>query len=156
MSGMSPAIRATNEIPDHSAHGSQVILDLYDCETVHLDDLPWVEATLVEAARVAGATIVQTVFHKFEPWGISGVVVISESHLAIHIWPENRYAAVDIFTCGESVRIDIASAFLKRAFRAGRSEKRNFTRGDRAGAAHTREKRVECSEKEVRAASAGS
>jgi S-adenosylmethionine decarboxylase len=84
----------------HAMFGSQVVLDLYDCETTHLDDLEWVKATLVNAALAAGATIVDTVFHKFAPWGISGVVVIAESHLAIHIWPENRYAAVDVFTCG--------------------------------------------------------
>src|SRR5215472_1262558 len=110
--------------------GSQVVLDLYECETDRLDNIAWVKATLVRAARAAGATIVQTVFHKFAPWGISGVVVISESHLAIHIWPEHRYAAIDVFTCGESVRIDVASAFLKRAFRARRSVKRSFSRGD--------------------------
>jgi S-adenosylmethionine decarboxylase proenzyme len=156
MKGIAPAGRAANEALDHPALGSQVVLDLYDCATTHLDDLPWVEATLVEAARVAGATIVQTVFHKFAPWGISGVVVISESHLAIHIWPENRYAAVDIFTCGESVRIDIASAYLKKAFRAGRSVKRSFTRGEGAGAAHGREKSDRYGEREVCAAKADS
>ena len=111
--------------------GSQVVLDLYDCETTHLDDLEWVKTTLVNAALAAGATIVQTVFHKFAPWGISGVVVIAESHLAIHIWPENRYAAVDVFTCGENVQMDVASAFLKREFRARRAVQRRFVRGDR-------------------------
>ena len=116
----------------NAAHGSQVILDLYDCETSHLDDLTWVEETLAQAARLAGATIVQTVFHKFAPWGISGVVVISESHLAIHIWPENRYAAVDVFTCGDRVRMEVACAYLKQAFRAGRAVQRNFARGDQA------------------------
>jgi S-adenosylmethionine decarboxylase proenzyme len=153
---MAATLPARDKAGHQVAHGSQVILDLYECETSHLDDLPWVEATLVEAARVAGATIVQTVFHKFAPWGISGVVVISESHLAIHIWPENRYAAVDIFTCGESVRIEVASAFLKRAFRAGRAVRRSFKRGDRAGAAHRRDLGAKCSGGEVRASSAGS
>jgi S-adenosylmethionine decarboxylase len=116
----------------HAACGSQVVLDLYECETTHLDDLPWVKTTLVNAARAAGATIVQTVFHKFAPWGISGVVVIAESHLAIHIWPENRYAAIDVFTCGDNVLIDVACAFLKREFRAGRAMQRRFKRGGRA------------------------
>jgi S-adenosylmethionine decarboxylase proenzyme len=110
---------------------------------------------LINAAREAGATIVETVFHKFSPWGISGVVVIAESHLAIHIWPENRYAAIDVFTCGENVRMDVASAFLKREFRAGRSVQRRFARGDRASAPRKpsavtnlqpdcKERRVEC------------
>jgi S-adenosylmethionine decarboxylase proenzyme len=127
------AAMATIEQPEPRAvFGSQVVLDLYECETTHLDDLAWVKATLVNAARAAGATIVETVFHKFSPWGISGVVVIAESHLAIHIWPENRYAAIDVFTCGENVRMDVASAFLKREFRARRSVQKRFVRGDKA------------------------
>jgi S-adenosylmethionine decarboxylase proenzyme len=116
----------------NEALGSQVVLDLYDCETDRLDDLEWVKETLVTAAVVAGATIVQTVFHKFSPWGISGVVVIAESHLAIHIWPEKRYAAIDVFTCGANVRMDVASDFLQRAFRAGRARYRRFSRGTEA------------------------
>jgi len=118
------------ETPHRAVFGSQVVLDLYDCETTHLDDLAWVKETLVNAALAAGATIVQTVFHKFAPWGISGVVVIAESHLAIHIWPENRYAAIDVFTCGENVRMDVASTFLKREFRAKRAVQKRFTRGN--------------------------
>jgi S-adenosylmethionine decarboxylase len=117
--------------------GSQVVLDLYECETDHLDDLEWVKRTLVNAARTAGATIVQTVFHQFAPWGISGVVVIAESHLAIHIWPENRYAAIDVFTCGENVRVDAASAYLTRKFRSKRAVQRRFRRGDQVSANRT-------------------
>jgi S-adenosylmethionine decarboxylase proenzyme len=120
------------ESAPHSMVGSQVLLDLYDCEVDRLDDLEWVKKTLVDAARAAGATIVETVFHKFAPWGISGVVVIAESHLAIHIWPERRYAAVDVFTCGENVRMDIASEFLTREFRSRRPMQRCFMRGDHA------------------------
>ena len=83
--------------------GSQLVLDLYECDVERLDDLEWVKATMIAAARAARATIVQTVFHQFAPWGISGVVVIAESHLAIHTWPEKRYAAIDLFTCGSTV-----------------------------------------------------
>ena len=123
------SVRA-NEPDRHAMFGSQVVLDLYDCETDHLDDLAWVKRTLVNAANAAGATIIETVFHKFSPWGISGVVVIAESHLAIHIWPENRYAAIDVFTCGENVQMDVATAFLTREFRSKRTVQRRFTRGD--------------------------
>ena len=110
--------------------GTQVVLDLYECETSHLDDIAWVKRTLVAAARAAGATVVETVFHKFAPCGISGVVVIAESHLAIHIWPEHRYAAVDVFTCGDSVQMDVATTLLAREFRSKRPVQRRFTRGD--------------------------
>ena len=54
-------------------------------------------------ALAAGAEVREVAFHKFSPQGVSGVVVISESHLAIHTWPELGYAAVDVFTCGERV-----------------------------------------------------
>ncbi len=112
--------------------GTQVALDLYDCGSDRLDELEWVRATMVAAAKIAGATIVEVVFHKFSPWGISGVVVISESHLAIHIWPEKRYAAVDVFTCGDSVDLDRAVDYLSVAFRAGRSDSRRMFRGSGA------------------------
>jgi len=58
---------------------------------------------MLQAARACGATVVQTVFHSFNPHGVSGVVVISESHLAIHTWPEYGHAAVDVFTCGDTI-----------------------------------------------------
>ena len=119
-----------NEFALGTRLGTQVVLDLYECETAHLDDIAWVKNTLVEAARAAGATVVETVFHKFAPCGISGVVVIAESHLAIHIWPEHRYAAVDVFTCGDSVQMDVATALLAREFRSRRPVQRRFTRGD--------------------------
>jgi len=119
-----------NEFALGTRLGTQVVLDLYECETAYLDDIAWVKKTLVEAARAAGATVVETVFHKFAPCGISGVVVIAESHLAIHIWPEHRYAAVDVFTCGDSVQMDVATAMLAREFRSRRPVQRRFTRGD--------------------------
>ena len=125
-----------HETAGPAVFGSQVVLDLYECETDHLDDLEWVKQTLVDAARTAGATIVETVFHKFAPWGISGVVVIAESHLAIHIWPEKRYAAIDVFTCGENVQVDAASAFLTRKFRSKRAVRRRFMRGDQVSPDH--------------------
>ena len=143
MTQLAAAAAAPNESARHAMFGSQVVLDLYECETAHLDDIAWVKATLVDAARAAGATIVETVFHKFAPWGISGVVVIAESHLAIHIWPENRYAAIDVFTCGENVRMDVATAFLKREFRSKRAVQRRFRRGDQASAGRAKLPRLE-------------
>jgi S-adenosylmethionine decarboxylase len=110
--------------------GSQLVLDLYECDVERLDDLKWVKATMIAAARAARATIVQTVFHKFAPWGISGVVVIAESHLAIHTWPEKRYAAIDLFTCGSTVDMTAATALLTREFKSARPVERYFTRGD--------------------------
>jgi S-adenosylmethionine decarboxylase proenzyme len=83
--------------------GRCLIVELYGCEEGVLDSLSGIEEAMVDAADVAGANIIKTVFHKFSPYGVSGIVVIAESHLAIHTWPEHGYAAVDIFTCGETV-----------------------------------------------------
>ncbi|MFN0315422.1 MAG: adenosylmethionine decarboxylase [Burkholderiales bacterium] len=129
-------LRTPSQIPVQVARsapgmlGSQVVLDLYECESEQLDDIEWVKETMLGAARAAGATIVETVFHKFAPWGISGVVVIAESHLAIHIWPENRYAAIDVFTCGDSVHIEKACDLLSQAFQSKRPVQLSFARGE--------------------------
>lgn len=66
------------------------------------------------AAKEAKATVIESRFHKFNPHGISGVVVIAESHLTIHSWPEYAYAAVDIFTCGETLKPSVAANYLIR------------------------------------------
>lgn len=67
-----------------------------------LDNLEAIEALFIKAAKAADASIVQSTFHRFAPQGVSGVVVIEESHLSIHTWPEHGYAAVDFYTCGAS------------------------------------------------------
>jgi S-adenosylmethionine decarboxylase len=76
-----------------------------------------VKDILVGAARACGATIVDVAFHEFNPFGVSGVVVIAESHLSIHTWPEYRYAAVDIFTCGDVIKPEHAVSYVASRFR---------------------------------------
>jgi S-adenosylmethionine decarboxylase proenzyme len=123
------ATAAGSHLVTHSSLGSQLLLDLYDCDPVRLDDVEWVRSSMLDAAAAAGATVVESVFHRFSPWGVSGVVVISESHLAIHTWPEKGYAAVDVFTCGSELQIPLAQALLTRAFSSPRAVQRFVTRG---------------------------
>ncbi len=85
-----------------NALGIHLILDLKECNPQRLNDLPYIRATMIEAAEAAGATIIGESFHQFNPVGVTGVLAIAESHLTIHTWPEFCYAAVDVFTCGES------------------------------------------------------
>ncbi len=85
------------------ALGRQLMVEFYGCHTDILNDVEGIDKAMTQAARESGATIVESVFHHFNPYGVSGVVVIAESHLAIHTWPEYGYAAVDLFTCGEEV-----------------------------------------------------
>ena len=109
--------------------GTQLLIDLYDCEQGLLDDQKAVERALVQAARAANATVVETVLHRFSPQGVSGVIVIAESHLAVHTWPEHGYAALDVFTCSGRLDPDRIVEELKRAFSAGRCESRLVMRG---------------------------
>ena len=85
------------------ALGRHVLAEFYGCSPDILNDTVRIEQIMVNAALEAGAEIREVVFHEFTPQGVSGVVVISESHLAIHTWPELGYAAVDVFTCGTTV-----------------------------------------------------
>jgi len=109
--------------------GRHLLLELYDCSVEVLNSLTAVKTALVEAAKRAEATIVDVVFHEFSPFGISGVVVIAESHLSIHTWPEHRYAAVDIFSCGETIDPGQAASYLVEQFQAGRASCVEVRRG---------------------------
>ena len=80
--------------------GRHLLAEFYGCDDKVLHDIEQVRAHMLEAAVEIGATIMGETFHRFSPRGVSGVVVISESHLAIHTWPESHYVAVDIYTCG--------------------------------------------------------
>ncbi|MDA8169297.1 MAG: adenosylmethionine decarboxylase [Nitrospiraceae bacterium] len=100
------------------ALGKHLLIDLRDCSTEVIKDLEQVKDALMQAAKAASATIVDVSFHEFSPFGISGMVVIAESHLSIHTWPEYGYAAVDIFTCGDLIKPEIAAAYLIERFRS--------------------------------------
>jgi S-adenosylmethionine decarboxylase len=83
-----------------NALGIQLIVDLKECNPKLLNDLSYIRETLREVVQHLGAHAVGETFHQFSPQGITGVIAIAESHIAIHTWPEHNYAAVDIFTCG--------------------------------------------------------
>jgi len=97
-----------------NALGKHLLLELKDCNEEALNDLGFLRSTLVEAAKDCGATVLGESFHPFNPHGVSGVVIIAESHLSVHTWPEYGYAAVDIFTCGDSVQPEKAAEVLIR------------------------------------------
>ncbi len=112
-----------------NALGRHLLLELFDCDSDAINNLESVKGALVEAAKRAQATIVDVVFHEFNPFGISGVVVIAESHLSIHTWPEYRYAAVDIFSCGEVLQPSVAANYLVEQFGAERASVVELQRG---------------------------
>ncbi|MGJ8672385.1 adenosylmethionine decarboxylase [Rubritalea sp.] len=90
------------EPPLHSSHGIHYLLECSGCNRELLESASRLEESMEQAAISAGATVVKTVIHSFNPIGLSGVVIIAESHIAIHCWPEQEYAAIDIFTCGDA------------------------------------------------------
>ncbi len=112
-----------------SALGRHILAEFYGCPMETLSDLEQIKQSMVAAALEAGAEVKETVFHQFSPQGISGVVVISESHLAIHSWPEFGYAAVDVFTCGQTVDPWVSCNYLKQAFSAQNMSAREIERG---------------------------
>ena len=109
--------------------GRHILAEFFDCEPNVLNNPQLVEKYMLEAALECGATIVNKCFHLFAPHGVSGVVIISESHLAIHTWPEFGYAAVDLFTCGEQCDPKVSYEFLKRKFNSRDAKYSQLNRG---------------------------
>jgi len=95
-----------------NALGRHLLIELQDCNKEVLNDLGFIRDAVVGAAIDCGAMVLGESFHHFSPQGVSGVVVIAESHLSIHTWPEYGYAAVDIFTCGDTVEPEKAAEAL--------------------------------------------
>lgn len=104
-------------------------MELKDCNPEILKDLREVKDAMVSAAKEAAATVIEISFHEFSPFGISGMVVIAESHLSIHTWPEYGYAALDIFTCGDLIKPESAAAYLIERFESRNPSVTEFKRG---------------------------
>ena len=92
--------------------GKHCILELYECDTGKLNDEAFIRTTLSTAAKSAGATLINLITHHFEPQGVTGLALLAESHISIHTWPESRYAAVDVFTCGDHTMPEKACEFI--------------------------------------------
>lgn len=109
--------------------GRHIIVELSQCNPNVLGSLSKVQEYIVEAAKRANAHIREVALHKFSPEGVSGVVILAESHLSIHTWPNIGYAAVDIYTCGETADPSKACEFLAEAFEAGQVAQSVLERG---------------------------
>jgi len=101
------------------ALGKHSLIEFYDCSNEKLNNPDFLKDILSKAAIEAGAEIVETVFHTFSPHGVTGVIIIAESHLSIHTWPEYGYAAVDIFTCGDLIDNMKGLEIIKDALQCG-------------------------------------
>ena len=94
--------------------GNHLLVELYECDSLKLNDQNLLEKILREAVHISGATALKSSFHQFAPQGVSGVIVIAESHFTIHTWPEYGYAALDIFTCGYSINNQKALDYIEK------------------------------------------
>jgi len=108
-----------------------ILIELHGCPSDRLDDVALIERAMCAAAEAAGATVIASRFHRFSPLGVSGVVLIAESHLTIHTWPERGYAAIDVFTCGEAVDPWAAYRCLQCELASARGEALEVLRGER-------------------------
>ena len=109
--------------------GKHYLVDFFGCDPDSLRFVARTRETFLRAANEARATLVAEAFHQFEPEGVSGVLLIAESHLSVHTWPEERFAAVDIFTCGEEMDAQLAIDVLERAFQAQKTVVKVHVRG---------------------------
>jgi S-adenosylmethionine decarboxylase len=111
------------------ALGRHIVAEFSFCNPEVLGDLDRVRDIMVTAALAAKAEIKEMAFHKFSPQGVSGVVVLAESHIAIHTWPERAYAAIDTYTCGDKADPLAACDYMAEQFEAGGVSKTVMERG---------------------------
>lgn len=109
--------------------GSHCILELFGCPSAVLDDKEAVVDAIRVAAKEARSTLLGEVAHRFEPQGVTALVLLAESHISVHTWPELGYAACDVFTCGEHARPEQACQHLAEALQSDRYELRRLPRG---------------------------
>lgn len=108
--------------------GRHVISELWGCDFEKLNNIDLIEKIFVDAALKSGAEVREVAFHKFAPQGVSGVVIISESHLTIHSFPEHGYASIDVYTCG-NLDPNIAADYIAEALNAQTRENIELPRG---------------------------
>lgn len=94
--------------------GKHYIAEFYDCCSNTLNGVDKIKEIMQQAAILSGATIIESKFHKFSPQGVSGVILIAESHLSIHTWPEYNYAAFDLFSCSSAIDPQICIDYLQK------------------------------------------
>lgn len=109
--------------------GRHAIIDVYECKIDKIDDLKFIKDMLVESAKEANLHIVDQIFHKFSPIGISGVLILAESHLTIHTWPEYNFAAIDVFTCGTKFDPKEVCEIIAKRLKSSKYEIKEIKRG---------------------------
>ncbi len=110
--------------------GKHYLVDFINCDPETIKFVKTMREIFLKAAKESRATLVDHLFHQFEPVGVSGVILIAESHFSVHTWPEDRFVGVDIFTCGSEMDVEVAIECMRRAFRAENVKVKVVTRGN--------------------------
>jgi len=111
-----------------SHQSKHLLLELYRCDYEKLNDESFLRCTVNRAAKLAKATVLNLISNKFEPQGVTAIALLAESHISIHTWPESNYSAVDIFTCGQNMKPELASQYLIETLKAEEHFLRVFKR----------------------------
>lgn len=109
-------------------NGRHLILDLYDCDPGILDDYEELQRLLEASLVLAKANILRIIGEKFKPQGVTLLALLAESHASVHTWPELGYAAIDLYTCGDTTETQRAADFLKTKLKAKTSEEKELVR----------------------------
>ena len=105
------------------------LIELYQCDKGILENSDYVRKTFKEAVRQSNATVVAEKYHNFSPFGLTGVAVITESHISIHTWPEHRYVAIDVFSCDDKINHKLILDYLKVNFFSKKVKTKSIKRG---------------------------
>lgn len=114
---------------EQNSFGRHYLVELIDCQEDKISFAGMVEQALIDAVKASGATYISHQTHQFSPHGVSVVVMIAESHMTVHTWPESKYAAIDIFTCGEKMSAEAALQVLMDRFGASECKQKEIARG---------------------------
>lgn len=114
---------------EYSTFGRHVAVDTWGADFDKLNSAEWLQAQMVEAAEVCGATVLSVQSKQFEPQGATVLVLLSESHISIHTYPEKGFAALDCYTCGETVDPQAAIDYLVSVLKPERTYAKKLIRG---------------------------
>ncbi|WP_195576341.1 adenosylmethionine decarboxylase [Paenibacillus sp. 1001270B_150601_E10] len=114
---------------EYSTFGRHVAVDAWGVNFDMLNDAEYLQTQLVEAAEVCGATVLSVQAQQFEPQGATVLVLLSESHLSIHTYPERGFAAIDCYTCGDTVDPQAAIDYLVSVLKPEKTYAKKLVRG---------------------------
>ncbi len=122
-------LKGQGDLTKLKALGRHIVCELSGCHPSLLSDINGIAAMMISAAKAARATIMESAFHRFEPQGVSGTVILAESHISIHTWPEKGYAAMDFYTCGDHTDPWLACELAAQSLGASSLLATEFKRG---------------------------